>query len=253
MIGALRGVGRGLAALPEPFAYLPDRRLLLMGPVDQERNLKKGLRAALRGCDESERQQFEEFLRRTGYSLAAIHRSGATAGEVRAFSDELADLREQVDQVDAVLAGFGSSCAPLLEHLAKLDAQRPAEPVVPSHGSFRPGQVLVAGDALGFIDFDGYCQAEPALDVGLFSVELRSLASDVLGPGSETEVDRLAAIFVNAYRERAPVSPVRLRLWGALAAFDKYVTCFTKVKPERLVSERRELVRLVERELAVSG
>ena len=40
---------------------------------------------------------------------------------------------------------------------------------------------------------------------------------------------------------------------AALDAFDRYVTCFAKIKPERLASERRELVRLVGRELAALG
>lgn len=37
-----------------------------------------------------------------------------------------------------------------------------------THGTFNPEQVLIDGERIGFIDFDDYCMAEPALDVGLF-------------------------------------------------------------------------------------
>ena len=57
-----------------------------------------------------------------------------------------------------------------LEHLA--DAV-PTGPLVPTHRSFRPAQVLIDGGDIAFIDFDGLCTAEPAIDVALFRAALR--------------------------------------------------------------------------------
>jgi aminoglycoside phosphotransferase (APT) family kinase protein len=63
---------------------------------------------------------------------------------------------------------LAGGAAPLLARVEDLAGRHPADPAVPAHRSFRPAQVLLADGRIGFIDFDGICQAEPAIDVALF-------------------------------------------------------------------------------------
>jgi hypothetical protein len=103
--------------------------------------------------------------------------------------------------------------------------------------------VLLAGDSLGFIDFDGFCQAEPALDVALFRTSVRQLGS---GPAHDEILDQLAAEFLDEYSKQVPVSRVRVALWEALDLLTRVLHCWTKVKPERA----SEAMSALERHLA---
>ena len=42
----------------------------------------------------------------------------------------------------------------LVERLRTLEAATPADPLVPTHGAFRPEQVLIAGKQIGIIDLE---------------------------------------------------------------------------------------------------
>ena len=65
---------------------------------------------------------------------------------------------------------------PLVTRLEALRNVLPAGPLVPTHRSFRPAQILVHDDDIAFIDFDGTCQAEPGLDLALFRATLCDLS-----------------------------------------------------------------------------
>ena len=246
----------GGAVLAEPLAWLDDRRVLLQRAVVGDRELKGVLRATMRSGDAAARSELDRVVRGAARGLAGIHRCGATAGDTVTWNDELAERREEVAELTTLLEGAemaesARGAATFLDGLAALDARYPSEPPVPTHGSFRPGQVLFGDGEMSFIDLDGYCQAEPARDVGLFVTEMRSLAADAGVPGGAAEGDRLAAVFLDAYRERAEVSATRVALWGALEGFAKVLNCWTKVKPTRLASELGELDRLLERERGI--
>jgi Ser/Thr protein kinase RdoA (MazF antagonist) len=116
---------------------------------------------------------------------------------------------------------------------------------------------------LGFIDFDSFCQSEPARDLSMFltSMMIVSLAPGGKGKDPESSIadptawesrfEQVSSIreeFLNAYEQRRPVSRQRVALWDALNLFYSVVTGWTKVKP----SELSLLVRLLERFLLES-
>ena len=76
------------------------------------------------------------------------------------------------------------------------DAERDPD-AGPAHRSFRPAQVLLCGPDASIIDFDGFCHAEPALDVALFrstarDIALSELTDDVDRPSSDEALDARA-------------------------------------------------------------
>ena len=80
----------------------------------------------------------------------------------------MAEARERSVQLATWIPGFDGALEPTLARLDGLAASHPPDRPVPSHRSFRPTQVLLHEGQIAFIDFDGFCEAEPAMDLALF-------------------------------------------------------------------------------------
>ena len=115
---------------------------------------------------------------------------------------------------------------------------------MPSHGTFRPAQVLLHGDRIGFIDFDGACLAEPAFDIGRFRATLRDIGISVPAPGGRPLVDqpfddRMAILdelceeFLDRYLKAADVTPDRVQLWEATDLLTLLLHAWSKVRLAR--------------------
>ena len=124
------------------------------------------------------------------------------------------------ESLRATATMIGSVCPQLdasARHLAeRLGARVLDQPTVHRrlHGDFHPGQVLLDGGAVGFLDFDEGLAGDPTLDLGTF---LAHLAREVIRGGlSAKHVGPLAEALLGGY-EGAIGPPVRERLPLALA------------------------------------
>jgi aminoglycoside phosphotransferase (APT) family kinase protein len=238
-----------VVSVAEPLAYVPDHKVLVQGPVPGQHDLKALLRSALRAGTSEALEELHEIIRKTAAGLAAMHHSGARHGETVSWADELGEIREEIEKVSAVFPWFADAITPLLTHLEERDAACAADPVLPAHRSFRPQQVLIAEGRVGFIDFDGFCLAEPALDIALFRETTKEHGintspsdkqKDFVYPSEELRLARLATldticdIFTSEYERRAPVSRERIALWEALDYLTVVLRCWSKVKPHQL-------------------
>jgi hypothetical protein len=235
----------GGVTLAEPLAYLPELNVLVQGPIREEQTLQELIATAVRAGTPAALDQLDGFVRKSAAGLAALHRSEVRFGAVRTWEDELAEVRSVVDDIASAVPPVAAAAAPLLERLAARAAAQPADPVMTAHGTFRPGQVLIYQGAIGFIDFDSFCQAEPALDLSLF---LRRTKDIVLGAferdqGERDEAqlarqlaqaDAICEAFLAEYERHVPISRERVALWEALDLFTLVLHSWTKVKPERL-------------------
>ena len=239
--------------LAEPLAYLPDEHILVQGPVPEETTLKDLVRDTFTAGDRDGLAVLATELEKTADGLAALHRSEAWHGEVWTLDDEVDEVREQVERLAAVFPDRVAGSEALLDLVAAHGRATPADPVRPAHLSFRPAQVLLHGGRIGFIDFDGFGKAEPALDIALFLATVRSVALQAAPPERELELatvlDELAGGFVQRYVAAAPVSVERVQLWEALHLLTKVLHCWTKVRPRRL----RFSLLLLERHLRATG
>lgn len=236
--------------IAEPLAYLPELNALVQGPIREEQTLKDLVRAALRENTPEVLADLEAAMRKTARGLAALHQSGAKYGESYAWKDEFAEVRETVEQLGRAIPQLAGVAEPLLARLEALATEHADDPMVPSHSSFRPAQVLLHDSKIGFIDFDSFCQAEPALDLALFLAATKNIGlsepheeesnEDDAELAPETRLallDRLDAIcetFLAEYEQYAPVSRQRVALWQALDLLTLVLTCWTKIKPVRL-------------------
>ncbi len=236
---------RDAVRLAEPLGYLPDERILVQGPVPEERTLKELARQAVASRSPVMLDELREGLSRTARALAAMHGSGASYGRTATFEDELAEVSEVVDRLSLSVDGLDVAAQPLLGHLAELARDEPADPIVPAHHDFRPAQVLLHEGAIGFIDFDGACMAEPALDLGRFRAKLRDIGISALAlseqPMSDDLVndnlnllDELCEGFLAEYQQHAPVSRNRVLMWETCDLLTTMLHAWTKVRLARL-------------------
>jgi hypothetical protein len=236
----------GGVTLAEPLAYLPELNVLVQGPIREEQTLQEMIASAVRAGTPAALDELYGFVRRSAAGLAGLHRSEVRFGAVRTWEDELAEVRSVVDDIASAVPPMAAAAAPLLASLEARAAAQPADPVMTAHGTFRPGQVLIYRGAIGFIDFDSFCQAEPALDLSLF---LRRTKDIVLGAHEQADgssagaadrarlleqADAICEVFLAEYERHVPITRERVALWEALDLFTLVLHSWTKVKPERL-------------------
>jgi aminoglycoside phosphotransferase (APT) family kinase protein len=253
-----------IVSIAEPLAYVAEHKVLMQGPVPGDHDLKDQLRTALRVGTPQALDDLQQIVCKTAAGLAALHHSGARHGEMVTWEDELAEIRGEIDKLSAIFPWFAGAVAPLLARLEALAGKLPAEPLLPAHGSFRPQQVLIDGGNVSFIDFDGFCLAEPALDIALFRATTKEIGINTSPaekqktfeyPSEAARLERLAQLdaicdnFLDEYERLAPVSRQRVALWETLYLLTVVLRCWTKVKPHQLSNA----VLMLKSQLSTSG
>jgi Ser/Thr protein kinase RdoA (MazF antagonist) len=215
----------------EPLAFLPDINVLVQGPIKEELTLKEQIVQTLAAGTPSSRDELSVTVRAAAAGLAALHACGVTHGELVTWEDELAEVREVAERIAALAPEVSGAADSVLERLVDLAVSVPSDQPRAAHRSFRPAQVLISCGAIGFIDFDGFCQAEPALDVALFRTTVKLLGWK---PEHIADLTEIADEFLAEYSRHIDVSPVRVALWESLDLLTQVLHCWTKVKPEKL-------------------
>jgi len=231
--------------LAEPLAYLPDERVLVQGPVPEDRTLKELARAAFTDGGPAPLGQLRAELDKTAVALAALHGSGVRYGRVPTWGEEVEEVREVVARLAGTVPDLADAAEPMLRHLEAIDATVAPDPPVSAHHDFRPAQVLLHQGRIGFIDFDGSCTAEPALDLGRFRGKLRDIGISALASSGQPLsgqplADRLELLddlcdgFLAAYQRHAPVSRDRVLLWETVDLLTAVLHAWTKVRLARV-------------------
>lgn len=234
-----------VVTLAEPLAFDQDRRILLQGPVPGNATLKDLVRSALVDGSDAALDEVREALRKTAAGLVALHGSGVRYGGRDSWEDEFAEVGSVVERLALSVPSLRAAAAPLLAALRMQASRAPADPEVSAHHDFRPAQVMLHEGRVGFIDFDGSCTAEPALDIGRFTAKLRDIGISTPAPGGEplgpatlgarlALVDDLAEDFVSAYQAQAAVSRARVALWESTDLLTGLLHAWTKVRVRRV-------------------
>ncbi len=114
-------------------------------------------------------------LRLAAIALARLHTSQVKPDEktVRSGAREAKRARERA----GLLAGYYPAQAADIQDLVQVLAHHleNLQPPVyrPAHGGFKASQLLYHDETISVVDFDGFCLADPALDVGYFLAYLR--------------------------------------------------------------------------------
>lgn len=230
-----------VVTIAEPLAYIPEMKALIQGPIPGERTLEDLLKSALRAYTPETIEELYHFMRKTAAGLAAFHQSGARHGETVTLEGRFPEIGELMERLAVPVPELAGAVTPLLARLETFAAAHPAGPTVPTHGTFNPEQVLIDGGAIGFIDFDDFCMAEPAMDVGLFCAAIKDTGLNVGDAGffksrdarlaRLTQLDAICEVFLSHYEALAPLSRQRVALWEAWSYVRDVLHYWIKVKP----------------------
>ena len=206
--------------LPRVLAWRPELGLALLEAVSGEGQVRRSLRRRLRGRPPPAGVPLEEMVTTCAHAAALLHTSGLELGPVRAFADELAALRGEVQTAGRFVPAFAERAQGWLERIAALGEHSEPLPLRLGHGDFNHGQFVFDGARGALLDLDTLCRAEPALDLGKFTAHLRAETEKLrrrYGVSSALG-DELADAFFRAYVEAvgAQADERRLRTRTAL-------------------------------------
>jgi phosphotransferase family enzyme len=144
-----------------------------------------------------------EELWLTAIALARLHTSAVRPDESapRTGAKEAKRARERA----ALIAGHNPAQAEEVQRLAQQLATRleSLQPDVyrPAHGGFKASQLLFHSHQVFVVDFDGFCLADSALDVGYFLAYLRPSGLWYQRPGMIPWFKAAAEVFSTTYRQ----------------------------------------------------
>ena len=178
-------------------------------------------------------------------SIAAVlHDSRIDAGPQRMLEDDLNALRPDLEIVAEMSPRLGAQLHSWMQ--AIMDSAADFAPLPPklAHGDYTHDQILFDGDSVGLLDFDGICQAEPALDLGQFCAYLRlacAKAERTDGTGRTNLGDELSERFVRTYVQEAGLPQAKTwQLRGRIGAYEALrlvricLHSWQQLKPTRL-------------------
>jgi len=145
----------------------------------------------------------DEELRLTAVALAGLHTSSVQPHEgwPRTGAKEAKRARERASLIAAHTPGQAEEVQQLAQQLAtRLEALKP-DAYRPAHGGFKASQLLFHSRQVFVVDFDGFCLADSALDVGYFLAYLRPSGLWYQRPGMRQWFEAAREVFVTTYRQ----------------------------------------------------
>ncbi|HEV8610779.1 MAG TPA: phosphotransferase [Thermoanaerobaculia bacterium] len=118
---------------------------------------------------------------RVARAACKLHRAGILPRRSHSIADEIAILQEKLGELSASRPAWSRRLARLLEKCERLAAGVSTTAPRGIHRDFYADQVLVNGPRLHLVDFDLFCQGDPALDAGNFLGHLSEQALRIFG------------------------------------------------------------------------
>lgn len=183
--------------IPEPLAYLPDRRLFLMKNLEGKQlldQLKEGHTSA---------------LQTTANALASLHKINPDLLPALAMSEPAEEIRASFEMISEITPELSKSAEDIHDSLLRLIDRYPSRDDRFVHGDFYYAQVIINHNVAGIIDFDRSCAGDPTTDIGNFLAQLKLLS--LKGVINNKDIE---SSFIQAYEKAAGV-----RLDPGLIAF----------------------------------
>jgi hypothetical protein len=190
-------------ALPECLGFDAGLQLVVLTEIPGIPQVAQLIRARLGGDPAPVAGlTLEDAVDACGRIAAALHGSGLRLGPLRPFEEQLASLRAELAPIRRITPELGERLARQLELVETSGAATAGLPLCQSHGDFTYTQLIFDGPRSGLVDFDTFCQAEPAFDLGRFLAYLRfaeTKARGLAGTQRVELIEQLAQRFTTAY------------------------------------------------------
>ena len=137
-------------------------------------------------------------------ALAELHACSATSAGTRPRTgqDEAIKAAKRATTLIRYVPELADVTAPVAATLGAALKALPTEGLRPAHGSYKPSQLLFRSGKVFLVDFDQFCMADPALDVGYFLAYLRPPGMWYHRAGTRSWFEQAAARFLRAYDQR---------------------------------------------------
>jgi hypothetical protein len=166
--------------VPRPVGTIPEFRMWLQRKVPGQ--VSTELLARPGGA---------ELARRISEAAHKVHRANVPTERRHTMADELRILHERLPEVARGEPRWARRIGRLLAACERLGESVPEPAPRGIHRDFYADQVLVDGPHLYLIDFDLYCEGDPALDIGNFLGHVTEQSLRTLGdPDALTGVER---------------------------------------------------------------
>jgi len=232
------GLGAGRFAVPEPLAWEPAHRLLLLTWAEGE-----VLSAVVLA-----RPDASPEIEGAAEWLLALHQCGVGTGRRYSFLGHLRTLAGWKELLTAIYPEGERLLDDLLGRFEERGRELSGWAPGPTHRDFSPEHLVVRGNQFTGLDFDEFCQYDPLFDVAHFVAHLRFLG--LTEAGALRRFEGLAQRFLARYEAGGgECSEERLRLYTAIAYFKlgRFVAlvqrpqAWRRILPE-LLNEARRLV-----------
>ena len=191
------------------------------------------------------------LARRIAEAVVKLHRAGAPpARKEHTLGDELTILRQRLDEVAQAHPQWRRRVDQIRDACERLAHTLPEpRPTCGIHRDFYADHVLVADDGrMCLIDFDLYCEGDPALDAGNFAAHLTEQALRETEDAQRLrEVERALEERFVELTDESNRHPVRVYRLLALA---RHIHISDRIRERRQLTE--QIIELCERELAVA-
>jgi hypothetical protein len=221
-----RGFSTGSLNVPEPLAYDPDWRLLLMSWAEGETldelilNQLDASRAVIQAAEWLVKLHTCGGSEGRHHDFNRLHKLSLWQRYLRVVHPEaeslFAEVRSRIEEQSGVLSGWTAA---------------------PTHCDYSPDHLVINCDRITGVDFDEFGQYDPLFDVAHFMVHLRYLGLTHFG--MLNQFDGLADLFQSTYKARVKdYSDARVRLYIVIVCLKMaHVIAFNRRSPnwKRLV------------------
>ena len=192
----------GVAWTARPLGVVPGLPLALTEDLGSSRDrvpAHSGLHVVHPGSEEA-----FDVVRRAAGALAELHTSGLdTAGlNLRTGAVEAGRAAKRATSLEQYVPELTPVVERVTDALCAALAALPTDTLRPGHGSYKASQLMVRDGAVFLVDFDQFCLADPALDVGYFLAYLRPAGFWYRRAGRRAWFDAATEAFLTAYLER---------------------------------------------------
>lgn len=157
-------------SVPEPIGIIPEWQMWLQKKVPG--TVATNLLAGAEGIS---------LASKIAEAVHKLHQTGIVPRRCHTMADELSILHDRLPKVAQQFPQWEKQLERILEKCDRLGASTPELKQCSIHRDFYGDQILVNGDRLYLIDFDLYCQGNPALDLGNFIGHITEYSLRIFG------------------------------------------------------------------------
>ena len=197
--------------IPRSLGYFPDLQLLMMEALPGKPFFKDLLKtwggSSVEGGNGSAAEDnltLEAAVQTCARIAATVHGSDIDLGRRNTLELQVAKLQQETDFLGQVFPELGLQIRSWIDETVEFARDYPEMPLCFSHGDFTYTQLIFDGKDGGLVDFDSFCQAEPAQDLGHYLAYQRLNIikdQDLHHPFAPEAIESLCSLFLDTYIE----------------------------------------------------